>query len=263
MIRAVALATIVLAIGIAGARADFSRAALDAIAATPQPDAQLPLAARFVDEHGAPRTLGAALDGKPAVLVFADYTCRTLCGPILAFAAGGLEKTGLTPGRDYHLIVVGIDPKDSLATAVALKDSHVGKNTPLSKATIMLSGKADAVRATTQAAGYRYAYDPTHDQYAHPAAAYIVTGQGRIARVLSGVGLDGGDLRLALVDAGKGNIGNIVDQIHLLCYGFDPTRGIYTASIARLLNIGAMLTVAAIAAGVGGMLILKRRGRAA
>jgi protein SCO1/2 len=262
MMRA-ALVTVLLLAGLGVAHADFSRAALDTIAAAPQPNAQLPLAAHFVDEHGAPRTLGAALDGKPAVLVFADYTCRTLCGPILAFAAGGLEKTGLTPGRDYHLIVVGIDPKDSLATATAFKDSRVGKDTPLSKATIMLSGKTDAVRAATQAAGYRYAYDPAHDQYAHPAAAYVVTGQGRVARVLSGIGLDGGDLRLALVDAGNGKIGGIVDQIHLLCYGFDPARGIYTASIARLLNIGAVLTVIAIAAGVGGMILLKRHGRAA
>jgi protein SCO1/2 len=80
---------------------------------------------------------------------------------------------------------------------------------------------------------------------------------------LSGVGLDGGDLRLALVDAGNGKIGGLADQIHLLCYGFDPARGIYTASITRLLNIGGALTVIALAAGIGGMVILKRRGRVA
>ncbi len=62
--------------------------------------------ARRSRAHWAPRSTANA-----AVLVFADYTCRTLCGPILAFAAGALENTGLTPGRDYHLIVVGIDPK--------------------------------------------------------------------------------------------------------------------------------------------------------
>jgi len=262
MMRATLAIVLVLA-GLGAARADFSRAALDQIAAAPQPNAQLPLEARFVDAHGAPRTLGAALDGKPAVLVFADYTCRTLCGPILAFAAGGLENTGLTPGRDYHLIVVGIDPSDSLASAATFKDSHVGKDTPLAKATIMLSGKAEAVRATTAAAGYRYVYDAGHDQYAHPAAAYVVSAKGRIARVLSGVGLDGDDLRLALVDAGNGKIGGLADQIHLLCYGFDPARGIYTASITRLLNIGGALTVIALAAGIGGMVILKRRGRVA
>jgi protein SCO1/2 len=247
--------------GVGFARADFSRAALDQIAADPTPHAKLPLDASFVDEDGTPRTLGDALGGKPSVLIFADYTCRTLCGPILAFAAGGLEKSGLTPGRDYHLVVVGLDPKDPLKTAVTFKESRVGKNTPLAKATIMLSGKTDAVRAATDAAGYRFAYDPAHDQFAHPAAAYVVTGDGHVTRVLSGIGLDGPDLRLALVDAGRGTIGGIVDQIHLLCYGFDPARGIYTASIGKIVNIACVVTVLSILAGIGGMTLARRRGQ--
>lgn len=260
--RRALLALALLLTGLHGACADFSRSALDQIAAAPQANALLPLDARFVDDKGAPRTLAAALGGTPAVLVFADYTCRTLCGPILAFAAGGLEKTGLAPGRDYHLVVVGIDPKDSLAAAAAFKKSRVGTNTPLAAATVMLSGKADAVRAATKAAGYHFAYDPAHDQFAHPAAAYIVTADGRIARVLSGLGLDGADLRLALVDAGKGQIGTFVDRIHLLCYGFDPARGIYTASITTFLDIGGALTVLAIAAGIAAMVLARRRSRA-
>lgn len=258
--RGALVAVLLLLGGLAAARADVSAAALDEIAAAPQPNAQLPLDVRFVDARGAPRTLRQAFGGTPAVLVFADYTCRTLCGPILAFAAAGLEKSGLTPGRDVHLVVVGIDPKDSLADAAAFKDSHLGKDTPLAEATSVLSG--DAVRAVTAAAGYRFTYDRAHDQFAHPAAAYVVTAGGHVARVLSGLGLDGPGLRLALVDAGRGKIGTLADQIHLLCYGFDPARGLYTASITRLLNIGGVLTVLAILAGIAG-LTLARRGRAA
>lgn len=261
MMRAL-LAILLLLAGLGAARADFSRAALEAIAAEPRPDTQLPLATQFEDSHGAARTLNDAIGNTPAVIVFADYTCRTLCGPILAFAAGALEKTGLTPGRDFHLVVVGIDPKDDLATASAFEESHIGKDTPLADATAMLTGSDVAIRAVTQAAGYRFAYDPTHDQYAHPAAAYVVTAQGRVARVLSGVGLTGPDLRLALVEAGQGKVGGIADAIHLLCYGFDPARGIYTASITKLLNIGGAATVALLAGGIGLMLVANRRRRA-
>ena len=126
----------------------------------------------------------------------------------------------------------------------------------------MLTGSDVAIRAVTQAAGYSFVYDPTHDQYAHPAAAYVITAQGRVARVLSGVGLTGPDLRLALVEAGEGKIGGIADAIHLLCYGFDPARGIYTASITKLLNIGGAATVALLAGGIGLMLVANRRRRA-
>lgn len=252
--RRALLAILLMLTGLGVARADFSRAALDAIAATPEANAQLPLDAHFTDAHGAARTLGNAIGNTPAVIVFADYTCRTLCGPILAFAAGALEKSGLTPGRDFHLVVVGIDPKDDRASASAFEQSRIGKDSPLAAATTLLTGDDTTIRAVTQAAGYRFVYDKTHDRYAHPAAAYIVTAQGRIARVLSAVGLTGADLRLALVEAGQGKIGGLADAIHLLCYGFDPAKGIYTASITKLLNISGIATVVLLAGGIGLML---------
>ena len=256
------LAAILLLASLSAARADFSRAALDAIAAAPAPNAQLPRDAQFVDQFGKQRMLGAAIGNTPAVVVFADYTCRTLCGPILAFAAGALEKTGLAPGRDYHLVVIGIDPKDAPTVAASFAASRIGTGTPLAAATTLLTGQDDAIHAVTKAAGYRFAYDALHDQYAHPAAAYVVTAQGRVSRVLTSLGLNGPDLRLALVEAGKGRIGGIADEIHLLCYGFDPARGIYTASITRILNIGGAATATLLAGGIGLMLVAKRRRRA-
>ena len=232
------------------AQAGFSKAELAAVYVDAKPNAQLPLETRFVDRDGHRRTLGNAIGNRPAVVVFADYTCTTLCGPILAFAAGALEKSGLAPGRDFHLVVIGIDPKDSLADARAMERSHIGADNPVAKATVMLTGKPDAIGAMTAAAGYHYAYDKTVDQFAHPAVAYVVTAQGRISRVLSGLGLSPADLRLALVDAGHGRVGTIADRIRLLCYCFDPATGIYSAAISRIMLGAGIVTVIAMAGGI-------------
>ena len=83
----------------ASARLDTD--ALDAIGVSPPPGARVPMSAALTDQDGIPHALGEALGGRPSVLIFADFTCRTLCGPILAFAADGLAKTGLKPGRDF------------------------------------------------------------------------------------------------------------------------------------------------------------------
>ncbi|HEX5507710.1 MAG TPA: SCO family protein [Pseudolabrys sp.] len=229
------------------AHAGFSRSELGKVAATPVADAQLPLATIFADENGKPLTLGRAVGTRPAVLIFADYTCTNLCGPILAFAAGGLEKTKLTPGRDFRLVVIGLDPKDSLAEAQAMKASRLAGDPALAQASVFLTGSADSIRKVTAAAGYRYAYDSEHDQFAHPAVAYVVSAQGRITRMLSGLGLTGSDLRLALVDAGDGRVGSFADNLRLLCYGFDPKLGIYTETITRWLTVACIATVAALA----------------
>ena len=80
----------------------------------------------------------------------------------------------------------------------------------------------------TAAVGYHYAYDAERGRYAHPVALLVVTANGRLSRVLSGLSISGGDVRLALVEASKGTIGAIVDQVRLLCYGFSASFGFYT-----------------------------------
>lgn len=244
------------------AHANFTAAELAQIAAVPPPHAQLPPTLAFRDEQGRTTVISQAIGGVPAVVIFADYTCRTLCGPIVEFTADGLGKTGLTPGKDYRLVVIGINPRDGIDTARAMRAQHIAAGSPVERAAIFLSGDEPAIHAATQAVGLHYAYDPAHDQYAHPAAAYIVDSTGRVRRVMSPIGLDGGDLRLALVDAGHGAVGSFADQLHLLCYGFDPAHGVYTERITTLLTFACIATLVMMAGGILTMVMLQRRRRA-
>jgi protein SCO1/2 len=246
-------------LAVAPASAGLAPAQLDEVKAAPAIGAALPLSLRFSDVHGVNRALADIIGDTPAVVVFADYTCTNLCGPILAFAAGGLVKSGLRPGKDFHLVVIGLDPKDTPSAAVAMKASRVGNGTPLSDASVFLMGNVAALEASTQAAGYHYVYDAEHDQFAHPAAAYVIAKDGRIVRVLSGLGLTGESLRLALVDAGSGRVGTLLDQIRLHCFGFDPARGIYTASIAKILIVAAGATFFVLAGGIAFMAFARRK----
>lgn len=241
------------------ALAHFTSGELAAIAAAPPPNAALPANLMFRDENGQPTTIKSAIGGVPALVIFADYTCRTLCGPILEFTAAGLGKTGLKPGTDYRLVVIGLDPKDGLATARAMRAAHIDPASPINRAAVFLTGSADDIHAVTTAVGLHYAYDAEHDQFAHPAAAYVVDAGGHVRRLLSPLGLDGGDLRLALIDAGRGAIGTFADRIHLLCYGYDPVRGIYTERITTLLSFAAGATLLVMAGGILAMVAHERR----
>lgn len=241
------------------AAAGVTAGQLEAVAATPQPNAALPLNLGFIDESGRATTLGRAIDGVPAaVIVFADYTCHTLCGPILEFTADALAKTGLRPGADYRLVTIGLDPKDGPDTARAMRAAHIERDNPVGQAAVLLSGGSAAIQAAAAAVGLHYRYDAEHDQFAHPAAVYVVDGGGRVARVLSALGLNGIDLKLAIVDAGNGAIGTFADRIHLLCYGYDAVHGIYTERITTMLEFAAGVTLVVLA---GGILAMHRRTR--
>jgi protein SCO1/2 len=238
----------------------MTQTALDSLTVEVRPGAALPLELPFLDEDAQPRTFGEMLAGRPAVIVFADYTCRTLCGPILTFVASGLERSGLAAGADYRLVVVGLDPRDDLQSARAAKAARISSGTPLAEATVMLTGDDASITAVADALGYRYAYDAEHDQFPHPAAVFVVTPAGRVSRVLSALGIDGPDLRLALVEAGGGRVGSFGDRLRLLCYGFDAVRGIYTETITLWLEVAAAATIVGMAAA---LVVMNRKTRQA
>ena len=257
MSRCAGLAFLLLALAMPAA-AGLTKAEIDTVGVFPPEDARLPLALRFPSAGGQVVSLRAALGGTPSVVVFVDYSCRTLCGPIVAMTSEALTQTGLVAGRDFHLAIIGIDAKDDAATANAFVGPQLAP--AIASATSILSGNADSIVAATRALGYRYAYDREHDQFAHPTAAFVVGRDGSLASAVSALGLRGRDLRLALVAAGQGKVGTLADQVRLLCYHYDPATGVYSASINWLIDGAALLNVLALG---GGLLLLRRRDRAA
>lgn len=224
----------------------LSKADLLQIEAAPAPNAVLPPLLSMQGKNGETRPLRQWLGNTPSVWILADYTCQSLCGPVISIVSKALEDSGLRPGSDFRLIVAGLDPKDTAADAATMKAAQVGNKGSLAEHAFFLRGSPQAISQLTAAFGFRSIYDREHDQFAHPAAAFVVARDGRIARVLSGLALDPANLRLAVVDAGEGRIGTWTDHVRLLCYGFDPTKGIYTAAIGRILSGTAALTVAAL-----------------
>jgi protein SCO1/2 len=239
------------------ARAGLPAADLQEIGVSPAPGARIPTEFRWNDESGLPVTLGKAMAGRPTVLVFADYTCSTLCGPVLTFVLDALEQSGLPP-HDYRLVVLGLDPRDGPREAASMKKARISADM-VALAPIFLTADEAVIRQATQAVGYRFTYDAAHDQFAHPAAVLVLTGDGRVTRVLSGLGISANDFRLALVEAGQGRIGTLGDQVRLLCYGFDPSTGIYTVSIYRALAIASAVTILLLAAAIGWLSLRRPR----
>jgi protein SCO1/2 len=236
------------------AHAGLSERDLAGVSLAPPPGATVPLDLLFRDLSGQRLSLKKAIDNKPALLVLVDFTCRTICGPALMIASSALAETGLRATNDYRLIVVGLDPKDTATDALAMLGQI--EDPAVAAATTVLSGDAAAVRALTAAIGYKFTYDADADQFAHPAGTVVITGDGRVSRVLSSLALNPLDLRLALVEAGQGRTGSLADRLTLLCYGFDAVHGIYTALIWRVLEAAASLTILVLA---GSILVFQRR----
>jgi protein SCO1/2 len=89
-------------------------------------------------------------------------------------------------------------------------------------------------------------------QFAHATAIMIVTPQGKLAQYFYGIDFAPKDLRLGIVQASNEKIGNLVDQVLLYCYHYDPATGKYGAIVARVLKLSGLATVL----GLGLMLVV-------
>lgn len=220
-------------------------------------NASIPPAIVVTDGSGQRHTLNDLIS-RPTVLVFADYTCRTLCGPILDFVTAALENSGLG-GSQYQLIAVGIDPKDGAKEAEEMRRAHIPAGSLLDHKALFVTADDSNIRSLTGALGYRYYYSAEDDIYVHPGAAYVLDVHGHVARVLTGLGLTGADMRLALIEASQGKIGTFTDQVRLLCSGFDPAHGIYTVRIWRVLQLAALATIMALGGAIVLLILSGRR----
>jgi protein SCO1 len=204
----------------------------------------------FTDMRGRPVRLGDYLSGgKPVLLVLAYYRCPMLCGLVLHGLVDGLKELSFTLGEEYRVLTVSFDPRDRPEAARAKRDSTLaGLGAPADTAEWpFLVGAEPQDRALADELGFRYAYDPATDQYAHPAAIFALTPDGRVSRYLYGVSFPPRDLRLALLEAGEGRIGTIVDRVLLTCYHYDPTSRRYGPYILGFLRLGAAVIMTAVA----------------
>jgi protein SCO1/2 len=248
--KALAAAT-ALMLWAAPASAQLTQRDLAGAVARPSPGLRLPGAASLLDLAGRPTTLAQAADGAPLVLIFADFTCRHLCGPGLVLTAGALHDSGRVAGRDYRLAVVGIDPKDDAAAAQRYVEP-LGAVPDVARATVVLRGTPAAIAMLTRTLGYGYAYDAANDQYAHDASIYVFGADRRLAGLLPEMALTPAMLRAAL--AGSAPVSGFRARVAHLCYGFAALTGRFDQPVVRALQLATALALLA-----GGIVLLKRQ----
>ena len=234
-------------------------AILDQVGLDQKLNAQVPLDLAFVDDHGQAVQLKQYFGSRPVILIMVYYQCPMLCTQVLTgFTGAMLGVKKFTIGREFDVVTVSIDPRDTAQDAAAAKKRYLQRyrRPEAEQGWHFLTGKKDQIDALAQAVGFRYAWDPEVQQYAHASGIMLLTPQGRVAQYYYGIEYAPRDVQLGLVEASQGKIGNIVDQVLLYCFHYDPRQGRYGTAIFNILRLSALATVLLLG---GFMLIMFRR----
>ena len=232
---------------------------LDQVGLDQKLNSQVPLDAMFVDEHGQAVQLKQYFGAKPVILIMVYYQCPMLCTQVLTGFTGamlGVRKFNI--GREFDVVTISIDPRDGPQEALEAKKRYIQRyrRPEAEKGWHFLTGKKDQIDLVAQAVGFRYVWDPEVQQYAHASGIMLVTPQGRVAQYYYGIEYAPRDIQLGLVEASQGKIGNIVDEVLLYCFHYDPRQGRYGAVIFNILRLCALATVLVLG---GFMLFMFRR----
>lgn len=232
--------------------------ALQNVGFEPRLNAQMPLDLPFRDEAGRSVQLREYFGQKPVVLAFVYYGCPMLCDQVQQGVVGTLRMLSFNPARDYEVIFVSFDSRETPSMAAEKKKSALShfRRPETEAGWHFLTGPRESIDAATHAANFRYNFSAKTNLFAHASGVMVLTPDGRISRYFYGVEYPGRDMRLGLVEASAGKIGTPIDHVLLFCYQYDPTAATYSASILKIIRLGGVLTILCI---VSAILIFRRR----
>ncbi len=235
----------------------------------------LPMELSFTNGEGERRQLGSfftrkapdgtEIQGKPAIVALVYYRCPVVCSALLNTVNQCVRDIqGLDAGTDFNVLTFSFDPRDDKYAAQNQKKASLmgynrGDSEPVASGWQFFLHEEGTTRQLANALGFQYSAINGGTDFAHPVVFFMVTPDGKISRYLYGFGHTALQLRLALLDAGKGTITpSLEDQFLIFCYMFDPKMGMYTLSAFRVMQVGGVLTMLGLGGLIGVMLFTER-----
>jgi protein SCO1/2 len=202
------------------------------------------LSLTFIAENGYPVALSEYFHkDRPVILNLVYYNCPMLCTLVLNGQTEAMRAIPWTPGKEYEVVTISIDPRESFDVARKKKAIYMGSYDRPAPGWHFLVDHDGNAKKLAEMAGFHYRYDPRIEQYAHAAAIMVLTPEGRMARYLYGVRFSPRDLRFALAEASEGRSTMAIEKILLFCYHYDPKAGAYVLFATNLMRAGGLLTV--------------------
>jgi protein SCO1/2 len=223
---------------------------------------RIPLDLQMRDEQGKVVRLKEYFGkGRPVLLNFVYFRCPMLCPMVLEGTTTALTHLKFDIGKEFDVITVSIDPRDKAADAARFKEKYIRHYGRLESASgwHFLTAHESAIKKLADTVGFQYAYDSRTDQFAHGAALLVLTPDGRTSRYFYGFEFKPRDLRLAIVEASEGKVGNVTDQMLLLCFHYDPATGKYSRNAMMFARAGGVATLLTLGGFIGVMFRRERR----
>ncbi len=186
---------------------------------------------------------------KPTLIALVYYECPGLCNPMQNELAWTIDKLQLEPGKDFQVVSISFDSKETPAIAAKWKKNYLltikRKFDPNNW--LFLTGDSLNIKKLTDACGFRF--KPAQKQFVHAATLIAISPQGKISRYIFGTNFNPFDVKMALLEAESGKTSPTISKMLEFCFSYDPAGRQYTLNVTRivgsimLIGIGIFMSV--------------------
>ena len=195
-------------------------------------DTIIPANITFNNELGQPVQLKSLID-KPTILSLVFYNCPGICPMLLNGVSDVIEKMGLELGKDYQVMTVSFDQTDTPQGSVEKKKNHLGPHSKTRSAHWMyFTGDSANIYSLTKAVGYNFI--PEGNGFMHPACIIILSPEGKVTRYLYGTSYLPFDVKMAIIEAQKGQSRPTINRVLEYCFSYDPEGRKYTLQVTKI-----------------------------
>lgn len=201
----------------------------------------------FVNENQQSLPLKEYFGLEPVLMTIVYYNCPSLCGFHLNGLFESLEKLSSHWRASYQFVIVSMDSREKPSLARGKKSNYLKGFQGLNERNIhFLTGSEESIKKLADSLGFSFYWDEETEQFAHSPVAYVLSPKAVISRYLYGVEFEPRTLKLSLLSAGSGKIGNVIDRILLFCYRFNSKENKYTLYALNLMKAGGVLIILAL-----------------
>lgn len=208
-------------------------------------DSSLPLNLEFKDESGKKVVLGQYFGRKPVMISMLQLTCDQVCSAQMQAMTASLNELQFSAGQEFDILTVSLDPREGPLLAQDAKDERLKEySRPTAKnGWHFLTGDDKNIKALAAALGIKYIWDEGSKQFIHPDGIVLATPDGHIARYFMRLNYEPRALRFSVIEASKERVGNVIDQIALSCFHYNPQTGQYSFQVMSFVKVAGLATV--------------------
>jgi protein SCO1 len=197
------------------------------------------------DQNGDTVHLRSIID-KPTVISFVYYRCPGICSPLMNGIADVIRKSDMEIGKDYQVFTISFDVREPPELAKRKKINYLTQvqKPEAANGWFFFTGDSINIAKITDAAGFRYIQ--TGNDFQHTAGLILSSPDGKITRYLNGTTFLPFELKMAVVEASKGQPSPTINRILQLCYSYDPKSQQYVLNIKQISGILIIFVTTAI-----------------